>query len=46
MTIIYMDADITISEPANPSQRSDLARWMPGCAVGEIPDTRLNPVLT
>lgn len=45
MTIIYMDADVRISQPVNDNQRADLARWLPGATVGEIPDTRLNPVL-
>lgn len=45
MTIIYMDADMRISQPVNDNQHADLARWMPGATVGEIPDTPLNPVL-
>jgi ectoine hydroxylase-related dioxygenase (phytanoyl-CoA dioxygenase family) len=45
MTIIYLDADITVAEPAHEHQRNDLATWMPGTAVGETPDSRLNPVL-
>jgi ectoine hydroxylase-related dioxygenase (phytanoyl-CoA dioxygenase family) len=45
MTIIYMDANITVSEPVNEPQRNDLARWMPGTAVGAVPSTHLNPVL-
>jgi ectoine hydroxylase-related dioxygenase (phytanoyl-CoA dioxygenase family) len=45
MTIIYMDADITVSAPINDPQRSDLAKWMPGAKVGGVPDTPLNPVL-
>jgi ectoine hydroxylase-related dioxygenase (phytanoyl-CoA dioxygenase family) len=45
MTVIYIDADITISEPTNDAQRSDLAICMPGAQVGETPDTELNPVL-
>jgi ectoine hydroxylase-related dioxygenase (phytanoyl-CoA dioxygenase family) len=45
MTIIYMDADITIAEPTNDNQRADLG-WMPGIEVGAVPDTPLNPVLT
>lgn len=45
MTVIYMDAGITVAEPANDNQRGDLAAWMPGTAVGEIPATHLNPVL-
>jgi ectoine hydroxylase-related dioxygenase (phytanoyl-CoA dioxygenase family) len=45
MTIIYMDADITVREPENDNQRTDLARWMPGARVGAVPDSPLNPVL-
>ncbi|HEY2674848.1 MAG TPA: phytanoyl-CoA dioxygenase family protein [Rugosimonospora sp.] len=45
MTVIYVDADIEISEPTNDHQRDDLATFMPGAAVGGPPDTALNPVL-
>jgi len=45
MTIIYIDADITVAEPTNDPQRNDLATFMPGTQPGEVPDTPLNPVL-
>lgn len=45
MTVIYMDRDMTIHEPANDSQRSDWKRWCPGTEVGGAADSRLNPVL-
>jgi ectoine hydroxylase-related dioxygenase (phytanoyl-CoA dioxygenase family) len=45
MTIIYVDADITVAEPVNDSQRNDLAAWMPGTSVGETPRSARNPVL-
>jgi ectoine hydroxylase-related dioxygenase (phytanoyl-CoA dioxygenase family) len=45
MTVIYMDADIVVSEPTNDNQREDLAVFMPGAAVGSTPDSDLNPVL-
>lgn len=45
MTIIYIDADIVISEPTNDDQRQDLASWFPGVKPGETPATPLNPVL-
>jgi len=45
MTMIYVDADIIVSEPTNDNQREDLAACMPGAVVGSIPDTELNPVL-
>ena len=44
MTIIYMDADITVAEPVNDNQRADLG-FMPGVPVGGVPDTPVNPVL-
>ncbi|WP_433443275.1 phytanoyl-CoA dioxygenase family protein [Nonomuraea sp. CA-141351] len=45
MTVIYMDADITVSRPVNGNQRADLSAWLPGAEVGAVPDTPLNPVL-
>jgi ectoine hydroxylase-related dioxygenase (phytanoyl-CoA dioxygenase family) len=45
MTVIYVDADIVVSEPTNDNRRADLATFMPGTAVGSVPDTELNPVL-
>ncbi|TKA03151.1 phytanoyl-CoA dioxygenase family protein [Actinacidiphila oryziradicis] len=44
MTVIYMDADIRVAEPTNDNQAADRG-WMPGTAVGQVPDTPLNPVL-
>ena len=45
MTIIYVDADIRVTEPVNEPQRVDLAAWMPGATAGAPPDTPLTPVL-
>ncbi|MEV4177957.1 phytanoyl-CoA dioxygenase family protein [Nonomuraea sp. NPDC049709] len=45
MTVIYMDADITVARPANDHQANDLRAWLPGAEVGAVPDTPLNPVL-
>ncbi|SNS35191.1 Ectoine hydroxylase-related dioxygenase, phytanoyl-CoA dioxygenase (PhyH) family [Streptosporangium subroseum] len=45
MTVIYMDADITVSQPMNDNQRHDLRSWMSGAEVGAVPETPLNPVL-
>ncbi|HEX3815879.1 MAG TPA: phytanoyl-CoA dioxygenase family protein [Mycobacteriales bacterium] len=45
MTIIYMDADVRVSEPVNDNQRADLATWLPGAQIGAVPATRLNPEL-
>ncbi|WP_405485444.1 hypothetical protein [Streptomyces sp. NBC_00009] len=39
-----MDADIRVAEPTNGHQAADRA-WMPGTAIGQVPDTPLNPVL-
>jgi len=44
MTVIYMDADIRVTEPTNVHQARD-RDWMPGIEAGRIPDTPLNPVL-
>ena len=44
MTVIYMDADIRVTEPTNTNQIDDRA-WMPGTEIGQVPDTPLNPVL-
>lgn len=45
MTIIYMDRDITVSEPVNDEQRGDLEAWLPETRIGATPDGPLNPVL-
>ncbi len=45
MTIIYMDADVRVSQPVNDNQRADHARWLPGATIGEIPTTPMNPEL-
>lgn len=45
MTIIYMDRDITVSEPTNDEQRGDLQAWLPEARIGATPDGPLNPVL-
>ena len=45
MTIIYMDADIRVTEPVNMFQEDDRARWMPGSVVGQPPATPFTPVL-
>lgn len=44
MTIIYLDAAMTVAEPMD-GQHNDLRAWMPGASPGDIPDTPLNPVL-
>ncbi|HEX4813162.1 MAG TPA: phytanoyl-CoA dioxygenase, partial [Nonomuraea sp.] len=45
MTVIYMDADITVSQPVNDHQAKDLHAWLGDTEVGAVPDTPLNPVL-
>lgn len=45
MTIIYFDADATVSAPTNDHQRADLDHWMPGVPIGSSPATALNPLL-
>lgn len=44
MTMIYVDADMIISEPTNEHQRADLG-WMPGCYPGDPIESPINPVL-
>jgi ectoine hydroxylase-related dioxygenase (phytanoyl-CoA dioxygenase family) len=45
MTIIYMDVDMRLAEPANDDQELDKETWCPGVAIGEVIDSPLNPVL-
>jgi ectoine hydroxylase-related dioxygenase (phytanoyl-CoA dioxygenase family) len=45
MTVIYLDADMTLAEPTNRNQAGDLKSWMPGARPGDLPDTPMNPVL-
>ena len=45
MTVIYMDKNMTLQQPANKNQENDWHTWCPGAAVGEVIDTELNPVL-
>jgi len=45
MTVIYMDADITVTAPTNDNQRADLAHWLGGTEPGQVPDTPLNPLI-
>ena len=45
MTVIYMDANMVVSEPVNAMQQGDLAKWLPGLKPGDIAASPLNPVL-
>ena len=44
MTIIYFPDGTLVSEPANSSQQMDLDVWLPGCNVGELAASELNPI--
>jgi hypothetical protein len=45
MTIIYMDADMRLAQPANTYQQLDAKTWCPDVDVGEQAASPLNPVL-
>ena len=45
MTIIYMEDGIRLIKPRNQHQQQDWEAWLPGCKVGEIACSKLNPVL-
>jgi hypothetical protein len=45
MTVIYVDAEMRITQPTNSNQVDDIARWMPGRAPGDLLASPLNPVL-
>jgi ectoine hydroxylase-related dioxygenase (phytanoyl-CoA dioxygenase family) len=45
MTIIYMDADMRLTEALNPIQANDRDQWCPGAQPGQTIDTRKNPVI-
>ena len=45
LTMIYIDADIQVTEPTNEEQRRDRDRWLGGAGPGPIRDGGLNPVL-
>jgi ectoine hydroxylase-related dioxygenase (phytanoyl-CoA dioxygenase family) len=45
MTMIYLDADMTVASPVNAMQEADLAKWLPGLAPGDPAASPLNPVL-
>jgi ectoine hydroxylase-related dioxygenase (phytanoyl-CoA dioxygenase family) len=44
-TIIYIDKDITLIEPQNPNQLNDRNDYCPGIEVGNICDSKLNPLI-
>ncbi len=45
MTVIYIDADITVTEPTNKNHQTEIDSWMPGTQTGDVPSSPLNPVL-
>lgn len=45
MTIIYMDADMELIEPTNPSRVNDARNWCPGIQPGQRCDSPLNPIV-
>ena len=45
MTIIYMEDGIRLIKPRNNHHQQDWEAWLPGCKIGEIADSKLNPVL-
>jgi ectoine hydroxylase-related dioxygenase (phytanoyl-CoA dioxygenase family) len=45
MTVIYFPDGMRVGTPENRRQASDLARWLPGCAPGDLAASELNPVL-
>ena len=45
MTVIYVDADATVAEPANDAQRLDLAIWLKGSEPGGPIVGEANPIL-
>ncbi|PRY00478.1 phytanoyl-CoA dioxygenase family protein [Allonocardiopsis opalescens] len=45
LTVIYMDADITVAPLVRPQQQRELDLLMTGARIGEVPDTPSNPVL-
>jgi ectoine hydroxylase-related dioxygenase (phytanoyl-CoA dioxygenase family) len=45
MTVIYMDRDIRVAEPAHAAQRNDLRTWLDNRPAGALAAGPLNPVL-
>lgn len=45
MTVIYMDAHMTLQAALNPIQANDAAQWCPGVLPGELASSRKNPLL-
>ena len=42
LTVIYMDQDMTLQQPANSNQEYDRQKWCPGVPVGAVIDSEIN----
>ena len=45
MTIIYFADGARVCEPDNQGRKNDLATWLPGCKVGDLAASEINPLL-
>ena len=45
MTLIFMDADMHVTEPKNPNQEADRQRWFQGLAPGSLAASPINPII-
>lgn len=45
MTLIFMDADMRVTEPKNPNQEADRQRWFQGLASGSLAASSINPII-
>ena len=45
MTVIYMDAAMTLAKAISPAQVGDRDQWCPGALPGQMIDTHKNPVI-
>jgi ectoine hydroxylase-related dioxygenase (phytanoyl-CoA dioxygenase family) len=45
MTMIYMEDGIKLIKPRHEHHQRDWDAWLPGCKIGEIANSKLNPVI-
>jgi len=45
MTMIYMEDGTKLIKPQNKYHQQDWDAWLPGCKIGEIANSELNPVI-
>ena len=45
MTLIFMDADMHVTEPKNPNQEADRQRWFQGLTPGSLAASSINPII-